>query len=418
MSVKLLLGRPGSGKSYESVVHYVLPALKKKRTVVTNLSLNLSALAAYDPSYPDYVVLVHDQPTRAAFSSLDDYTQYTDKRNVDTLEGVLFVIDEAHKSVPSGNQNTSQAVIKWFAEHRHSGSDVVLITQDSRKLHRHILSLVDDVIVCTKNRVFGSTSSYRRRIKDGIGGDYLGDAVVRKYNKKFFAFYQSYTQGGKKEVDISRVPTVFSNPIFIVMALVLCVAGYLLYNKGSITKSLIDKPRSAVSSDVVPAGFANPRLTKQGSPVAPPRPVPNGVQQPVYTPPVEPIIDVVHARIGMQMVASEGSVTYVLIRDRKGDVTRHTDEGLIALGFEKKKLSDGSLSFISKTGSFVAYHGSFPSLPYDEQMRRDTYALRQLRSGVPQGGLQGAMGRQGMLDDTTKSQLPSKSAKNELVTVK
>ncbi|POB76042.1 zonular occludens toxin domain-containing protein, partial [Vibrio vulnificus] len=32
---------PGSGKSYESVVYHVIPALKDGRKVVTNLPLNL-----------------------------------------------------------------------------------------------------------------------------------------------------------------------------------------------------------------------------------------------------------------------------------------------------------------------------------------------------------------------------------------
>nr|MBF4348645.1 assembly protein [Vibrio anguillarum] len=37
-----IVGRPRSGKSYESVVYHIIPAIKAGRKVVTNVSLNIS----------------------------------------------------------------------------------------------------------------------------------------------------------------------------------------------------------------------------------------------------------------------------------------------------------------------------------------------------------------------------------------
>lgn len=374
MSVKLILGRPGAGKSYEAVCYYVLPALKAGRHVVTNLPLNLDRLSALDPSYYSLVHINVGTPEAAPFRFVEDYTSKQDLKNIDTGQSPIFIIDEAHKSIPAGAGKTSDAVIKWFAEHRHAGVDVVLITQDARKLHRYITSLVDDVIVCTKNRVFGSSSSYRRRIKDGLGGDYIGDAQVRRYKKQYYALYQSYTQGGDKEVELSRVPTLFKQPVFFFMAFLLLGCAYLYFNKGQFTEKKLSETAIAARQKRLP-------------PPVQPLPVSNNV--PLSSSPQSSIIsvkplDVLEARIPMLISSGSSEVVYVSIRDSNGDVTRHTSDGLLALGYSSRKLSDGSMSFSSSVGhTFVAYIGRHSPLPYELQLKRRNLNSMASRSGVP-----------------------------------
>src|SRR5687768_7996268 len=49
MSILAYAGLPGSGKSYGAVANQVLPALRKRRLVVTNLALRVELLAEHLP---------------------------------------------------------------------------------------------------------------------------------------------------------------------------------------------------------------------------------------------------------------------------------------------------------------------------------------------------------------------------------
>ncbi len=49
--INILIGPPGGGKSYEAVVHHVLPALANGRKVITNLPLQMNRIAAIDASF-------------------------------------------------------------------------------------------------------------------------------------------------------------------------------------------------------------------------------------------------------------------------------------------------------------------------------------------------------------------------------
>lgn len=46
MALNIIVGRPGSGKSYEAVAFHVIPAIKEGRRVVTNLPLMMDHLIA------------------------------------------------------------------------------------------------------------------------------------------------------------------------------------------------------------------------------------------------------------------------------------------------------------------------------------------------------------------------------------
>ncbi|MFL7017233.1 zonular occludens toxin domain-containing protein [Vibrio cyclitrophicus] len=56
MAITLIKGRPGAGKSYECVVHHILPSIKDGRKVVTNIPLNI-----------DYFALTYGEKVRDSF---------------------------------------------------------------------------------------------------------------------------------------------------------------------------------------------------------------------------------------------------------------------------------------------------------------------------------------------------------------
>ncbi|MDP2762605.1 MAG: zonular occludens toxin domain-containing protein [Sideroxyarcus sp.] len=211
--INLLLGRPGGGKSYEAVAYHVLPALQQGRKVITNLPLDLAAFSRIDASFlrlidlrqqtvivDKTVVTINESGHKVSriertvvrpFSSMKDYSDPW--RHPVSGAGPLYVIDECHLSLPRGA--TDIAVEEWFSLHRHETADVLLIAQSYGKVSRNIVEMVQTCYKVSKNVALGFSSSYTRKVLDGVRGEEV-NASVRKYDKQFFALYKSHTKGG------------------------------------------------------------------------------------------------------------------------------------------------------------------------------------------------------------------------------
>lgn len=188
--INLLLGRPGSGKSYEAVVYHVMIALSEGRKVITNLPLNLDYIFSVYPEYKP-LILIREKSLSGStrpFSTVADFQD--DWRGVNGV-GAFYVIDECHKFFPVGQ--TPKAIDEWFAEHRHLGVDVLLITQSYRKLSRSIVDMIQVVYRLSNNRTLGTDKSYIRKVQDGVRGTVLS-TQVRTYEPANFKLYKSHTK--------------------------------------------------------------------------------------------------------------------------------------------------------------------------------------------------------------------------------
>lgn len=226
--INMLLGAPGGGKSYEATVFHIIPALAKGRKVITNLPLNLDA---FPPEQRDLIELrtatiakpleidlkqaeenykrfgrVHafKKHNVRAFSNVEDYGDSW--RHPDDGYGALYVIDECHLCLPRGG--TPVAVREWFSLHRHEFADMLLIAQSHGKVDKDICDMVQTVYRVRKAVAFGSSNSYIRKVFDGLNGDNTNTAI-RKYQSKYFKFYNSHTKSsaqGKEEGAQDIVP--------------------------------------------------------------------------------------------------------------------------------------------------------------------------------------------------------------------
>jgi zona occludens toxin len=123
------------------------------------------------------------------FSRVEDYGD--DWRHPETGVGPLYIIDECHKSVP--RVGTPVSVEEWFAEHRHEGADVLLITQSYGKINQAIRDAVQLVYRCKKAVAFGSSDRYIRKVQDGLRGEVV-NTQIRQYESKYFPLYTSHTK--------------------------------------------------------------------------------------------------------------------------------------------------------------------------------------------------------------------------------
>lgn len=188
-----IVGRPGGGKSYEAVAYQVLPALKEGRKVITNLPLQIDHFAAVlGEDVRDLIVVIDGQlndfgSMERPFSKVADYN---DQWRNDKGQGPLYVVDEAHMTLPNKNLNTE--ILEWYSLHRHYGVDIILVTQNLRKIHRDIKDMIEVTYYCAKNTALGSNSTYTRKVRSGANGDVVNTSI-RKYEQAYFPFYKSHT---------------------------------------------------------------------------------------------------------------------------------------------------------------------------------------------------------------------------------
>ncbi len=352
--IHLLLGPPGSGKSYEAVVYHILPALQQGRRVVTNLPLNLEKLGALDPSFPPLVELrkisapvrgtweptneagafqigktQSQDVTRRLFGGVWDF--YSEWRHPETGLGPLYVVDECHLAMP--RSATDKHLEEWFSLHRHYRADVLLVTQSYGKVSRSICDLVQMVYKVRKAVAFGSTSSYIRKVCDGLRGEVVNTSV-RKYQKKFFGLYNSHTQGSSgKESGANDVRPIWMHWSFIGAAVFIGGATIWIAS-GGVANPL--KPAALQGQQASYATAAQHRYN-------PSKPAPTAPQEQAATDPpssqaaapggaIEPF-----ARHGLHLtgVASMGSLTiHTFVVSQNGQqVASITDKDLVKAGY-------------------------------------------------------------------------------------
>lgn len=201
-------GKPGGGKSYEAVLNHIIPALKDGRRVVTNLPLQIDHfVAVYGESVRDLIILVeydfHDYGNQKPFSRIEDWLQHQDWKN-DKGQGVLFVVDEAHLSLPSRMQKNSgidiTKVLEFLSMHRHYGFDILLITQNFKKVHADIRDMVQLVYRCIKKSMFGQDDAYIIKVHEGCTSQVV-NTDEREYQSFVFKFYKSHTKSESQIVE-------------------------------------------------------------------------------------------------------------------------------------------------------------------------------------------------------------------------
>ncbi|MCY1279453.1 Zonular occludens toxin (Zot) [compost metagenome] len=280
--INLLLGQPGGGKSYESVAFHVIPAVVEQgRKVITNLPLRLDMWEHFFPGSTKLIEIrgnyQFDGKLHRPFSRVEDFGDPWRKDLGDGNElGPLYIIDECHKSFPF--KGTPVAVEEWFAEHRHEGADVLLITQSYGKISAAIRDLVQVVYRCKKATAFGSNDRYVRKVQDGLRGEVVNTSI-RVYESKYFPLYKSHTKsnGAVLEAMANDIVPLWKRWPFkgaaICLVLFLAIVGYQLF-KGD-KKALPPAPKAEpvqvvqqAQADLLPAAqpaqhVAQPRGPEQ-----------------------------------------------------------------------------------------------------------------------------------------------------------
>ena len=195
MSIVLYSGTPGSGKSLNASAK-VRACLKWYCPVIGTFHINEECLYKNSKYSYTYVNVYKLTP-----QFLVDYAKKNLPKKKNPEGSFLLVIDEAQRifNPRSWNSADRKDWITFFAEHRHLGYDIILISQNDRMLDRQIRGLIEYNVIHRKMSQFG--------ILGKIFSLFLGQFVVVEVwyplkekisatffrgEKKLYNFYNSF----------------------------------------------------------------------------------------------------------------------------------------------------------------------------------------------------------------------------------
>lgn len=258
--IEAFLGLPGSGKSLHAVGKKIIPALKAKRLVVTNMPLLIFGLRELCDDYIDdfVVVLTEENLGRVPFSEVDDFKKYdTWRMGGDKGQGPLFVVDECHACFAgcAGLQGNQNPIVKWFAEHRHTGSDVLLMTQMETGIPRPIRGRVEIFSKFIRKGFMGRDNAFRMNRYD-TNGVKLPVSDDGEYNKAWFKCYRSHVPGAS-EIREKQVSIWGAWQFKLIAGLLAAFVAWLVYSGGVKLPGGPDgKPKAQKQSEAVSSALS------------------------------------------------------------------------------------------------------------------------------------------------------------------
>ncbi|MFN7505493.1 MAG: zonular occludens toxin domain-containing protein [Limnobacter sp.] len=209
MAIKAYTGIMGSGKSYEVVTSVILPAVKKRRRVVTNIAgldlLEFSKSAQIDIDEIQLVTVEHSQVESHTFWLTDS----TDKATV-IEAGDLVCLDEIWRFW-DGFKNPPEFVMNFVRMHRHFPHpetgvtcDLVLITQDVMDIGPKVRRVVEETYRMSKLTMIGRPDRYRIDVFSGWQKKDKLRSLQRKYNPELFSLYKSHSQQAADSADATE----------------------------------------------------------------------------------------------------------------------------------------------------------------------------------------------------------------------
>lgn len=254
MSINLITGLMGSGKSYEATAKNIVVNYAKGRTIITNMKgLNLENIKAYvlkeNPKLQaedlGEIRIISDKDIMK--DNFFPYLTEEDNKEIQHFEnsivkpGDLIIIDEALNFWARGKK-VPEKHYEFFRMHRHFVSpktnltcDMVVIVQVAKLLNPEVKDLIEMSFNCKKLNSLGLQSHYRVVVYDGnlmtpsnkISND------VHKYNSDIFPLYKSHAGDNAKEVKIDGRTNIFKTKKVLILAclfiLLLPACGYKIY---------------------------------------------------------------------------------------------------------------------------------------------------------------------------------------------
>lgn len=277
MSIVAYVGLPGHGKSYGVVENVIIPSLKNKRVVYTNIPMN------QEKCLDDFGMCV------VPFDITDIVKNPSWFNNVFEA-GSIIVLDEVWRLWPAGlKANAAREEDKIFlAEHRHQvgsngfSTEIYLVTQDLSQVAMFARSLVENTFRMVKRSNIGFDRRFRVDVYFGAVTGNKPSLSMREreihggvFKKEIYAYYKSHTKsqtGGAG--DETRTDKRFNvlGRLSIKLGFLLAIICFVLIYFG------FGKVKKMYFPDPVPAPVIHPVKNNSSVPRGPPTAIPAGAK--------------------------------------------------------------------------------------------------------------------------------------------
>jgi zona occludens toxin len=220
--ITLHVGVPGAGKSYNLVKNALLPAMRDKRPLITNV-IGIDRSELWDTSFCRLVTESDGLASASFWAAINP--------------GTLVVIDEVYLHWPAAGK-LDPVFTEALRMHRHKVDqqarpiDIHLGTQAASDIHRDIRGLIETVYWYKKLGALGLKSRYSYWLYGGLplNATRFISKHVDRYDKTVFAHYRSTATGNADNTKDARAGQKARTMLLIGAAVVvaLCLAAWRL----------------------------------------------------------------------------------------------------------------------------------------------------------------------------------------------
>jgi zona occludens toxin len=258
MAISAYVGLPGHGKSYGVVENVIVPALKSKRIIFTNIPMKTEECQ------------VQFGMTVTQFDT-DDIKKNPNWWNEVFIAGALFVLDEVPKLWPAGLKANAihENDRSFLAEHRHmvgdegTSTEIVLVVQNLTMIAAFPRGLIESTFWVVKHVKMGSNKRFRVDVYSGVMAGQSPQLSKRereiqgKFKPEIYALYHSHTKSKNgiagNETKSDNRNNMFKGASIKVGIISIIVLGFLAYFGLSQIGDMYDPPVSEIALNEVPA---------------------------------------------------------------------------------------------------------------------------------------------------------------------
>lgn len=266
-------GLPRSGKSYEAVVHHMIPALQAGREVFARIDgLNHEKIAE--------CAEIPVELCRELLHHIDEEQVATIYEHV--RDNSLVMIDEIQDYWPNGRKPLTREMSEFVTRHGHRGLDILVMGQDMRDVHAIWRRRVAQKSVYTKLDGLGFENHYSVRVFKASTAEKFEEVSNErgKYDPKYFGTYASHvstdTNTGnykdKRAVIWNNKGFRYGAPLLLVMVVFAVFQLFSFFGSDSVLIPEEAKPLPSVRMDLDHGAVVVGSVVAP-APVSPPPPV-------------------------------------------------------------------------------------------------------------------------------------------------
>jgi zona occludens toxin len=282
MSLTLLTGQPGSGKSHQAVKYLIVPNYMQGRRILTNIKglkedvlieyctklhekenaikektglevapLNLGKIVPiFDKNitHPDFFPVLGEELVDGAIKeTIDDSKSFV-------KSGDVVIVDEAGQWFDSYKKTylTFLTMHRHFTDENNKTMEICFLVQDHTFINRKYLKLVKYTYVCKKLDMLGKRGGNYYNLNIYPKTEIYEDSIIRSskqaYDPEIFPIYESYAGGTGEEVALDKRINILMSWKTWVFLIALCYVPYAIYK---ITHK--DPPKSVAVTTAPPA---------------------------------------------------------------------------------------------------------------------------------------------------------------------